>query len=227
MKIGMLIRQLRESRSLTQESLAVKTGLKPSAISAIENEKTNPTVATLTRLAKGIGCHPAEFFGISPGDDGGEKPAPRPLPDERKNFLETISARLREAREKAIDNPDNRDADSLKAVRSMLQYCKDWHYPISETELSEALKGETPLDSFVLAALCYMFKARADWVLFGRDYMRESADAMIAFIDDLYEKSQGEQEQRASELQELFLEADKETQDIAIALLKKAVRRSK
>lgn len=47
--------RLRDSLGLTQEELAVRTGLDQAGISDIENGDANPTVRTLGRLAAGLG----------------------------------------------------------------------------------------------------------------------------------------------------------------------------
>lgn len=52
--IGARIRNIRKQRSETLVSLAQKTGLSPSALSKIENNKMSPTFGNLIRLAEGL-----------------------------------------------------------------------------------------------------------------------------------------------------------------------------
>lgn len=52
--IGARIRNIRKQRSETLVSLAQKTGLSPSALSKIENDKMSPTFGNLIRLADGL-----------------------------------------------------------------------------------------------------------------------------------------------------------------------------
>lgn len=49
------IRELRESRGLTQQDLAAKLGVTRQTILAIENDKYNPTLALAFKLAQLFG----------------------------------------------------------------------------------------------------------------------------------------------------------------------------
>jgi len=57
--LGARVRQLREARHLTQESLAEAAGLATKHLQDIERGRTNPTLATLVGLARalGVGIH--------------------------------------------------------------------------------------------------------------------------------------------------------------------------
>ena len=52
--LGKNVRDLREQNKLTQESLAERSGLDPSYISGIERAVRNPSVVSLSRLARGL-----------------------------------------------------------------------------------------------------------------------------------------------------------------------------
>jgi len=54
-KIGVMLRQARESAGLTQEKLAQQLGTKKSAISRIENHAEDIKLSTLVRVAAALG----------------------------------------------------------------------------------------------------------------------------------------------------------------------------
>lgn len=54
-KIGVMLRQARESVGLTQEDLAVRMRTRKSAISRIENHAENITLTTLKKYAEALG----------------------------------------------------------------------------------------------------------------------------------------------------------------------------
>jgi DNA-binding XRE family transcriptional regulator len=54
-KIGIVLRQARETAGLTQEQVARRLGTKKSAISRIENHAENVTLATLKAYAQAVG----------------------------------------------------------------------------------------------------------------------------------------------------------------------------
>jgi len=53
--LGARVRQLREGRGWTQESLADRAGLDRSYIAGIEAGLRNPSIKALARIAKGLG----------------------------------------------------------------------------------------------------------------------------------------------------------------------------
>lgn len=55
-RVGARVRFVREKSGKTAQELSQATGLPRSHISAIERGRTNPTVKTLDRIARGIGC---------------------------------------------------------------------------------------------------------------------------------------------------------------------------
>ena len=58
--LGKNASRLRAQKMLTQEALAERSGLDP-YISGIERGVRNPSVLSLARLAKGLGCLPADI----------------------------------------------------------------------------------------------------------------------------------------------------------------------
>lgn len=53
--LGRAIRQLRKERGRTQEDLAHKSGITVTALVRIETARANPTWATVSKLAAGLG----------------------------------------------------------------------------------------------------------------------------------------------------------------------------
>ena len=54
-KLGVMLRQARESAGLTQEELAIKLKTKKSAISRIENHAEDIRLSTLEKVAEALG----------------------------------------------------------------------------------------------------------------------------------------------------------------------------
>jgi ribosome-binding protein aMBF1 (putative translation factor) len=54
-KIGVVLRQARESAGMTQEELALRLNTKKTAISRIENHAEDIKLSTLDRVAKALG----------------------------------------------------------------------------------------------------------------------------------------------------------------------------
>ena len=59
--LGQNVRQRRETRGLTQEKLAEKSGLDPAYISGIERGLRNPGIRNVARLAKALGFRTSEL----------------------------------------------------------------------------------------------------------------------------------------------------------------------
>ena len=59
--VGENVRQLRISRGMTQERLAVVSGFSQQYISDLERGRRNPTVVSLFDLAQALGTTPAEL----------------------------------------------------------------------------------------------------------------------------------------------------------------------
>ena len=52
--VSVAVMSARKEEGLTQEDLAKATGLKQNAISRVERGETNPTLATLQKIAEGL-----------------------------------------------------------------------------------------------------------------------------------------------------------------------------
>jgi transcriptional regulator with XRE-family HTH domain len=59
---GILIKDLRQNKSLSQEKLAEKIGLDRTFISLIETGKRVPTLTSICKLAKGLDMKASELF---------------------------------------------------------------------------------------------------------------------------------------------------------------------
>lgn len=59
---GILLKDLRKKKSISQEKLAEKTGLNRIFISLIETGKRNPTLTTICKLSQGLGIKPSELL---------------------------------------------------------------------------------------------------------------------------------------------------------------------
>ncbi len=60
--IGTTIKALREKQSLSQRTLAELAGISAAALSQLESGRASPSVATLEKLADGLGIAIASFF---------------------------------------------------------------------------------------------------------------------------------------------------------------------
>jgi len=67
MNLGESIRQIRQSKGLSQGEMQKRTGILRSYLSRVENGHTVPSFATLQRLSAAMGVALAEFF---PHDEG-------------------------------------------------------------------------------------------------------------------------------------------------------------
>ena len=66
MNLGKKIRQMRNQKGLTQEELADRCELTKGYISQLENDKTSPSLATLTQILEVLGTNLADFFNEEP-----------------------------------------------------------------------------------------------------------------------------------------------------------------
>ncbi len=62
--VGNRLRQLRRTKGLSQRALASQSGVTNAIISLIENNRTNPSVATLKRILDGIPISLSDFFAM-------------------------------------------------------------------------------------------------------------------------------------------------------------------
>jgi transcriptional regulator with XRE-family HTH domain len=60
--VGQNVRRLRVEQKLTQEQLAHDAEIDLTYLGGIERGRRNPSVAVLGRLAKALGCHPADLL---------------------------------------------------------------------------------------------------------------------------------------------------------------------
>lgn len=62
LKFGRHLAEVRKDNKITQEELAFKTDISLSQIARIETGKINPTLDTISKLAKGIGVETKVLF---------------------------------------------------------------------------------------------------------------------------------------------------------------------
>ncbi len=60
--VGDNLKRLRVLNALTQEELASKAGLTPTAVSRIERNQAEPHMSTLRKLAEALGVEPRELI---------------------------------------------------------------------------------------------------------------------------------------------------------------------
>ena len=61
-KLGKNLKRIRTEKSLTQGDIVRSLGFSRSFVSNIENGKTNPTLSTITNLAKALGVSTDELL---------------------------------------------------------------------------------------------------------------------------------------------------------------------
>lgn len=61
-KLGENLKKIRTKKNITQTGLADTLGVDKSFVSNIENGKTNPTLSTITNLAKALGVSTNELL---------------------------------------------------------------------------------------------------------------------------------------------------------------------
>lgn len=61
-KLGKNLKRIRSEKNITQGDIARLLGVSRSFVSKTENGKTNPTLATITKLAKAIGVSSDELL---------------------------------------------------------------------------------------------------------------------------------------------------------------------
>lgn len=85
--LGLALKELRTSKSITQEELSRRTGVHPTYISDVERGARNPSWATLVKLAEGMGATYGRVGRRVRPDRGEEVSRNRPfLPRERCSF---------------------------------------------------------------------------------------------------------------------------------------------
>lgn len=61
-KLGQNLKRIRTEKGISQGDIVRTLGMPKSFVSSIENGKTNPTLATITKLAKAIGVSVGELM---------------------------------------------------------------------------------------------------------------------------------------------------------------------
>ena len=107
MNLGESIRQIRQTKGLSQGEMQKRTGILRSYLSRVENGHTVPSFATLQRLAAAMDVALADFFPHDDGQPSGDgSPAsahlhelknyiPRLTPEQRVELLEMVRSLAR------------------------------------------------------------------------------------------------------------------------------------
>jgi len=100
--LGQEVRRRRQGLGLTLEQLAERSGLSPHYLSTVETGGRDPSVSTVTKLAKALGCPPGELLGgardLTPaGHEAGRlfDGAPTEVQDGVLRILRAVSRRRR------------------------------------------------------------------------------------------------------------------------------------
>ncbi len=64
---GMHVRRMRETRGITLEELAARSGLSPRGVVYIEHGRRNPSLTTILNLARGLGTTPSRLLTVYDG----------------------------------------------------------------------------------------------------------------------------------------------------------------
>lgn len=80
-RVGLIVKQKRESIGMSQNMLAKKAGVSQAALSALESETKNPNVETVFLLAQALDCTVSELLGEKPADTAFLTPRQRQLLD--------------------------------------------------------------------------------------------------------------------------------------------------
>jgi XRE family transcriptional regulator, regulator of sulfur utilization len=62
LRIGGVVRRLREAQALTLRALAERSGFTASFLSQLENDQTSPSISSMERIAGALGVTLGEFF---------------------------------------------------------------------------------------------------------------------------------------------------------------------
>jgi transcriptional regulator with XRE-family HTH domain len=69
---GKRVKEIRQSRRITQEELAFRSQLHRTYISSIESGKRNISLVNIEKLALALGCDITDFFNEKGKQNGGE-----------------------------------------------------------------------------------------------------------------------------------------------------------
>ena len=90
-RVAKNVKALRLGRGLSQQELANKTGLTVRYISRLENSAQNLTLEVIEKLAKGLGCSPADLIG---NEDEVTMNGSKELLDQTIRFLQGLRSRM-------------------------------------------------------------------------------------------------------------------------------------
>lgn len=94
MNVGIVIRNFRLKRGLSQGDLEKRTGLMRCYISRVENGHTIPSIETLTRIARALDAQLADLLTDGPAGTG--DPNEQQFLEEMRRYLPELSPNERE-----------------------------------------------------------------------------------------------------------------------------------
>ncbi|MBI5788313.1 MAG: helix-turn-helix transcriptional regulator [Candidatus Schekmanbacteria bacterium] len=122
--IGKKIKELRKSRSWSQEDLCQKAGLKREYLSRVENGHLTPTMFTLLRIAKVLEISLSElvdnFTPTAPKNtsytEASENPLPTPKVEQEPDKFPSVSNKLEKEIDEAVNNMCTEFKARLKTI---------------------------------------------------------------------------------------------------------------
>lgn len=137
-ELGLRVRSLRRSRSLTTRDVAAKAGVSASLVNQVETGKTSPSFSTLRQIARALEVPLGEFFSDGGSSDGAPaqarrvQPSPTPPPSGESVVI------VRRDRRKRLQLPDSH------VVHELLTPNLRWDIEFLWVELEP---GHPPLES--------------------------------------------------------------------------------
>lgn len=116
MRVGAVVRSLRESAGLKQRELANRVGISPALLSLIERGHRDATVRVLREIGRALGVPPTTLVAVALGDEGDAPSSP-----EAQRLSESVNHLMRAAHHFVLASRLQQDAirkgDSRADVR--------------------------------------------------------------------------------------------------------------
>lgn len=163
--IGGRIRQLREARGWSLESLAERSGVSRSNISLIERGESSPTATVLDRLGAGLGVTLASLF--EPPAPVSEEPSPLARVAEQPLWTDPASGYVRRS--------------VSPAVRSPLQLVDVVFPPGRRVAYDNAARGEVHQQVWMIDGVMELTVGGTRWQLEAGDCLAMTLDEPIVY----------------------------------------------
>ena len=146
--IGSNIKRLRTERGMTQKALADKLFVSAQAVSRWENNEVEPSLTTITEMAKIFGVSTDEILGVAPQP---KKEQPEENSSEKSSTDENRASHSHESSKSADDK--NQKEENFQTPPTVLTLCTKCNSPIYFTEDIFRLE-----DKSVICKKCYKEK---------------------------------------------------------------------